>query len=97
MDVAQPSQLSLFQESEHAGNPCTPAYLCVRYFVMPCDAQHPPEAAEVDVVLSLLLTCIGCASCFATVEKGAEDACLVNTEFCVLRQLTICSNPLAES
>ncbi|KAI0209479.1 hypothetical protein LSAT2_005828 [Lamellibrachia satsuma] len=29
-DIVQPSESSLGQESEHAGDPCTPAYLCVR-------------------------------------------------------------------
>ena len=38
VDMAQPSESSLGQDSEHAGDPCTPEYLCVRYFVLPCDS-----------------------------------------------------------
>ena len=94
--MGQPSESSLGQESKHAGGPCTPEFICVQYLVLPCDSQHPSEAAEVEAVQSLLLTCIGCP-CFAAVEKGAEGTCLVNTEFCVLHQLTTCPNPLTES
>ena len=78
LDMARPSKSSLGQESEYSGDPCAPEYLCVRYFVLPCDAKHPVEAAEVEAVQSLLLTCI-CCPCFNTVKKGA----------CILRQLTI--------
>ena len=90
-----PSKSSLGQESEYAGDPCAPENLCVRYFVLPCDAKHPVEAAEVEAIQSLLLTCI-CCPCFTDVEKGAEYLCLVNTEFCILGQLIICLSPLAK-
>ena len=93
--MTQPPESSLGQESDYAGDPCAPEYVCVRYFVLPYDAQHPLEAAEVDAVQFLLLTCIGCP-CFTAVEKGSEYVCLVNTEFCIRRQLTILLSPLAE-
>ena len=85
--MAQPSESSLGQESEYAMDPCAPEYLCVRYFVLPYDAQYPLRATEVQSVQFLLLTCIVCP-CFTAVEKGSEYVCLVNTEYCILRQLT---------
>ena len=78
LDMARPSKSSLSQESEYSGDPCAPEYFCVRYFVLPCDAKHPVEAAEVEAVKSVLLTCI-CCPCFTAVKKGA----------CILLQLTI--------
>ena len=76
-------------------DPCASEYPCVRYFFLPCDVQYPLTAAEVKAVQFLLLTCIGCP-CFTAVEKGSEYVCLVNTEYCILRQLTIFLSPLAE-
>ena len=93
--MAKPTQTSLTEKTEHAGDACTIKDLSVCHSILPLDVQHAPEAAEVEAVQSLLLSGI-CRPGFTTVQEGAKDTRLVHFQFCLLCQASIGPDSLVQ-
>ena len=95
LHVAKPSQTSLTEKTEHAGDACTIKDLSVCHSILPLDVQYAPEAVEVEAVQCLLL-CGICRPGFTTVQEGAEDTRLVHFQFCHLGQAAIGPDSLVQ-
>ena len=95
LHVAKPTQMSLNEKTEYAGDACTIKDLSVCHSILPLDVQYAPEAAEVEAVQSLLLSGI-CRPGFTTVQEGTKDTHLVHFQFCLLGQVAIGPDSLVQ-
>ena len=66
------AELGLHQDGEDAEEVCTGENLGVGNLFLPLDAENPPEAGGVEVVLLPCMPLVECP-CLAAVEKGNED------------------------
>ena len=77
MYMAQPLEPALAQEEVHAEGASTLQYSSVGDLVLPHDVQDATQAAEVEALQAVFLSCIGCSR-FTAIQERAENAHLVH-------------------